>query len=196
MFAFFQPSKKYDLISWPFWLFFRYHFGLLNGCWTWCFYIALNKMATWMGKMMLNQGIFRGIPFSDTPIFRQLSSVKETSVVKKTDWLRTRLPAHELQSSPINTAKNQQHHPQFSTTIHFYNIRKYLWWWKKTHFSHHGNPEKTSTLRARTLLRPATSGEPGECHAKPWGPKNGPGVPRNPSNQGKLGMSPTKPTKL
>jgi hypothetical protein len=67
---------------------------------------------------------------------------------------------------------------------------------KKTHFSHHGNPEKTSTLRARTLLRPATSGEPGECHAKPWGPKNGPGVPRNPSNQGKLGMSPTKPTKL
>lgn len=155
MFAFFQPSKKYDLISWPFWLFFRYHFGLLNGCWTWCFYIALNKMATWMGKMMLNQWIFRGIPFSDTPIFRQLSSVKETSVVKKTDWLRTRLPAHELQSSPINTAKNQQHHPQFSTTIHFYNIRKYLWWWKKNTFFSPWKPRKNINSESSDSASPS-----------------------------------------
>lgn len=106
----------------------RYHFGLSNGCWKWCFFRP--KMATLMGKMMLNQGCWGVSHFQRTPSRPVEQCSKPLSSHKKTDWLRTRFPVHELQSSPINTAKNQQHHPQFSTTLHFY-IRKYLWWLKK-----------------------------------------------------------------
>ena len=135
-------SHRRNMIRFPDqWLFFRYHFGLFNGCWKWCFYIALNKMATWMGKMMLNQGIFRG-----TPIFRQLSSVRYTSVVsqKLTGWEPDSqfMNCNHPQLILPKILHHPQHHPQFSTTIHFYDIRKYLWWLKKHMFITMETPKK------------------------------------------------------